>query len=256
MTDCGNPTCTKKIKTNSKAMQCEICDQWWHIECASISDDDYKVVSKGISGQHWFCPSCNKGSVKLLQHVAKLQVELSECKEQIALLKAKQIELNFNHDKQEQYSRKDSVRISGILDPHTKDENTNSAVIRVVNDLGVDLKPEDISVSHRLGKLTSDYDRPVIVKFVRRDTKRLIMMKKKALREKAGHENTYLNDDLTHTRYKICKELRRLSKTVFTRDGKIIVKESETSYTTIDSYKDFCKLNWTEEKLSELGILQ
>ena len=133
------------------------------------------------------------------------------------------------------------------------------AVLKVADDMGVTLVAEDISVSHRLGKVESDYNRPVIVKLVRRAVKRTLMMKKKHLKDKEGYKDVYVNDDLTTNRYRIVKELRAQNKTAWTRDGKIIikeVKEGEDQFTTIDSYQDFRKLNWSEEKLSDLGILQ
>ena len=256
MADCGLETCQQKIKSSSKALQCEICDKWWHTGCADVTDADYKTLSKNISGVHWFCLHCDKGSAKLFQIIGKLTTELEICRTEINVLKGKVLQAAFNNDKQEQYSRKDSIRISGIADPHVKEEDTTDAILKVANDMGVTLNVGDISVSHRLGKVTSTYNRPVIVKLVRRDVKRQLMMNKKELRDKAGYKDVYLNDDLTTTRYKICKELRAQNKTVWTRDGKIIIKEADDSVSTIDSYQDFCKLNWNEEKLSELGILQ
>ena len=57
------------------------------------------------------------------------------------------------------------------------------------------LKPEYISVSHRLpGR--SGSTRPIIVKFVRRNTKTAMMKSKRKLRD-ANRKGVYINDDLT-----------------------------------------------------------
>ena len=250
MAQCGIAECDKEVKNSHKALQCEICDFWFHIACVGVPDKDFPALNKR-NGVHWFCKFCERGSKKLVELMNKMHTEITEVKEELK-------EAKFNIDKLEQYQRKDNMRLAGITDPHLKDENTNEAVIKVAKDMGVVIKPEDISVSHRLGKVTAPYNRPLIVKFTRRDTKKKIMMNKKNLKDKDGYENIYLNDDLTSNRYKICKELRKLHDSAWTREGKIIVKEikdGDTKYSTIDSYQDFSKLNWSEEKLIELGIL-
>ena len=114
----------------------------------------------------------------------------------------------------------------------------------------------DISTSHRLGRPNDTYNRAVICKFSRRDVKRLVM-RKKNLKEKDEYKDVYVNEDLTRVRYKICKELRTQDISSWTREGKIFAKLAENNVITIDTYKDFTgKLNWSEDKLKELDILQ
>ena len=255
--DCGKDSCTRKVKRNVKALLCEICQRWWHMECAEVEDEDYDLISKRSNGIHWYCSYCNRGSVKILQRIVKMETELERQKKVIEKMKEQAVESRFCHDRLEQHGRKESVRISGIADPRTRDEDTNAEVLKVTEDMGLDLDPRDISVSHRLGRPNPAYDRAIIVKFSRRDVKREVMMKKKTLKEKTGYENVYVNEDLTRIRYKICKELREQKKTVWTRDGKIFIKVSDTEATIVDTYQDFkTKVNWSEEKLKELDILQ
>ncbi len=86
----------------------------------------------------------------------------------------------FELDRLEQYSRKDSVRIFGI--PETPNENTNDLVIDLGQEIGVEIKPEDISVAHRLPpKCGKDGNKPIIVKFVQKDTKDKLMKNKRNL---------------------------------------------------------------------------
>ena len=83
------------------------------------------------------------------------------------------------------------------------------------------------------------------------------MSAKKNLKDKDGYKEVYVNEDLTRNRYKICKELRKQKKPVWTHDGKIFTKIEEDKTITIDTYKDFTgKLEWSEDKLKQLGILQ
>ena len=264
---CGLENCKKgKIKQDTKALQCEICEKWWHIDCADVDEDQYAMLNNGIVGTHWFCKSCNVGSAKILKIIGEMKKELSlcreelnKCKDEVAVLKKQAVEMKFNHDKLEQHGRKGMIRISGLKDPRTSDEDTDEKVIKLAADCGVELTRSDISVSHRLGKKDPSYDRAVIVKFVSRNTKRNLMMKKKLLKDKVGYGNVYINEDITTNRYKLVKHLRVTeNKVAWTRDGKIYYKDNKDAVqiNLIDTYMDLCKLNWSDEKLADIGIFQ
>ena len=255
---CGDKACKIKTKMqkNTKALQCEICEQWFHIACVDVTDDQYTVMKTGIIGTHWFCMFCNVGSAKVLTMLAEVSRELEETKGTVKQLKEQVLKLNFNNDRLEQYTRKDNALISNIPDPKSKEEDTNAIVIAVANEIGVTIREEDISTSHRLGSITSDYVRPIIVRFNRRDVKRNLLKKRKLLKDNVTYPKVFLNDDLTRWRYKISKELRGQNFKVWSHDGKILFKNEESEISVMDTYQDFCKLEWTEEKLSELGILQ
>ena len=112
------------------------------------------------------------------------KAELDVLKEEVQLQ-------TFELDRLEQSSRHESIRIRGI--DETAGEDTDSLVQELAADIGVTLKPEDISVSHRLpGRPGST--RPIIVKFVRSNTK-TVMMKSKSVRR--WHE-FHANDPSTH----------------------------------------------------------
>ena len=256
---CGNPTCKQNVKKADKALRCEICESWFHFECIQIEDEVYELLKKKVPGVHWFCDFCNLGCAKVMKIMGKLKDEIDVCREELKemkKLKAQVVENRFNIDKMEQYSRKDNVRISNLPDPHDSDEDTNQLVVKLAKDLGVEITERDISTSHRLGKNSVTYCRPVIVKFCRRDTKMKIMMKRKLLKDHADYDRVYVNDDLTKVRYKLCKQLREDSYKAWTIGGKIFFKDAAEVISTIDSFSDVCKLNWSEEKLTELGILQ
>ena len=89
-----------------------------------------------------------------LQAVETMRGEVKRVKEDMARLKARLQTQHFEQDQQEQYSCKDSVRIYGIPEPandHTR-ENTNNIVVKLANDIGVNMATADLSVSHRLGR--------------------------------------------------------------------------------------------------------
>ena len=125
----------------------------------------------------------------------------------------------------------------------------------MASDIGVNINEADISTSHRLGKTSVTYNRPVIVKFTRRDTKRKVIMNRKELKDHSDYDKVYINDDLTRMRYRICKQLREEKFSVWTISGKIFYKDDEGTVSTVDTYEDLGKMNWSKEKLTELGIL-
>ena len=124
---------------------------------------------------------------------AERKAELDGLKKEVQLQK-------FELDRLEQYSRRESIRICGI--DETAGEDTDDVVRELAADIGVTLKPEDISVSHTLpGRPRST--RPIIVKFVRRNSKK----SKRKLRD-TNRKGVYINDDLIPLRAKLARIIR------------------------------------------------
>ena len=82
------------------------------------------------------------------------------------LLKRTIVEQNGKLDQLEQHGRRDSLRISGIPEVQESDD-TDAAVITLCAAIKVypPVQPEDIAVSHRVGKAAEGKPRPVLVKF-------------------------------------------------------------------------------------------
>ena len=169
----------------------------------------------------------------------------------------------FDLDRLELYSRRESVRIYGI--PESEGEDTNRLVIDLAADMGVTVKPEDISVSHRLpagrGPRTkaANRPRPIIAKFVRRDMKSQVTRNKRKLREKEGRRWVFIEDDLTPLRAKLVRELKADEhiKNVWTIDGRVFCTRTENGREvkkTIESPEDLLSVGWTEAKVKELGF--
>ena len=93
-----------------------------------------------------------------------------------------------------QYSLRENVPLHGV--PETASENTDEVVIGIAHDMGVDISSNDTSVSRRLPKSRTMKERPIIVKFVRRNTKTALMINKKTLRTIDRYRHIYINDDL------------------------------------------------------------
>ncbi|KAH3801752.1 hypothetical protein DPMN_155413 [Dreissena polymorpha] len=90
--------------------------------------------------------------------------------------------------------------------------------------LGTHIETRDIDVAHRLGKYARHKCRPVIVKFVRRQTKIEIMKRAKLLKG----TDIFINEDLTKINAKVLASLRlkepELVEKAWSRDGKLFVR--------------------------------
>src|SRR5580693_4121381 len=53
------PTCHKTVVDDDWALECEMCDEWYHIKCQGIEEDEYDFLNKHKS-VHWYCNACNK----------------------------------------------------------------------------------------------------------------------------------------------------------------------------------------------------
>ena len=53
-------SCDQKVTSKEKAIQCEICEGWWHCKCEKISDEGYVLLN--CENIHWFCGACRQTS--------------------------------------------------------------------------------------------------------------------------------------------------------------------------------------------------
>lgn len=72
---------------------------------------------------------------------------------------------NHSVDALEQYARRNNLRIFGLEE--TQSEDVDGMVLRLINEkLNININNEGIERTHRIGKKTATYMRPVIIKFV------------------------------------------------------------------------------------------
>lgn len=156
-------------------------------------------------------------------------------------------------DANEQYSRRENIRISGIVEPSTDGYetpcSTNQIVINTCKKMGVEITDRDISTSHWLpGKRKT-----IIAKFVRRDTKTEIMKKKNELKTK--DPKIHVTEDLTRARHLILREIRDDPNIVraFTRDGNIrcVIKDGygNEKTVTIKTPDDMKEIGWSDDDI-------
>ena len=142
-------------------------------------------------------------------------------------------------DALEQYTRKNSLEIHGI--PENLYTDTESVVIKIASAIDVDIKPEDIEISHKLHRATKG-SRPIIVKFCSHKTKTRLYKERIKLRNVRisnifqsyssaieARDHIFINENLTSYRRHIANQAFQLKKaktlaSVWTLDGKIFIK--------------------------------
>ena len=230
---CGK--CQGEVTAVDKAVNCEICSHWYHIICVEVTAAKYKFMMNNPD-LHWFCGQCDTAAKKLHQEVIHIKSENSQLRECVSQLQEKlqqvmetvekdRLDFIIANDRNESYSRKDSLRISGI--PHEANETNSELEAKIINIASmakVQLKREDISVTHCLKK-----DRkgkfPTIVKFSTRRAKDLLYMAKKNLKEVKEMEEVFISEDLTHLRFRTLLQAKKAVnfRSVATKGGKIFV---------------------------------
>ena len=134
----------------------------------------------------------------------KLELEVAEMKKQ-KNTNTKNVALEKQVYENQQYSRRDTLEIVG-LDMSIADNDLEKEVTKVLDDIGVTVRPDQIQACHRL------YDKKrTIIKFVNRKTAIESLSKRKELAAiPEYHKKVYINESLCgHYRflYAKCKEL-------------------------------------------------
>ena len=140
----------------------------------------------------------------------------------------------FRADLLEQFGRRDSKRISGVIEEHNKD--VCQKLVDVAKPFGVTKDKTNTSVC-----LPTKRNGPkrIILKFVRRQTKHLIMGKKKKLREMG--QRLFI-DDVTPQRGKVMYLNRQNEEiaSVTNLKEKIIVYLKSSDKLVLNSLFEFC----------------
>ena len=193
------------------------------------------------------------------EHIV-LKKEIQECKitnkelnEQnnklkIELEKESEIRKEQNNSL-EQYGRRNNIRVSG-LDFDNRHENahdTADGILRIINDkMGLELSMYDIDIAHRLGKYDENKIRPVIVKFVSRQSKYNVMMNTKHLRG----TKLSMNEDLTRLNQQVLSSMRLKAKDKVVKawsfEGKLYLKDKKdkTEMIPYSKYQAWLDLPW------------
>ena len=157
----------------------------------------------------------SEATQSLKDNIQELRNNISDIQTENELLKKKNKDLESRmaaveqaNDGLEQYSRRNSLRISGY--PEDKDERTDQVVIQLAFSLGVD----------------------IILKFATYNARDKLYQERKELRNTETLKSVFLNEDLTKKRSKLLYDARTLAhakllNAAYSSDGKIFVIDKE-----------------------------
>jgi hypothetical protein len=165
--------------------------------------------------------------------VQSKEKKINELDTEVTNLKTQVRHLTNHTDNLVQYERRNYLRI--YTNKEEKDyESTDTLVIEHADDLGVEISPQEISRSHRIGKRDkgNKKPRPIIVKFVSYRTRERLFEKRK---EAVGF---FISEDLTKVRDDIYYKARQERKNgtfkhVWCRDGRIKVRFHDDKVHTV-----------------------
>ena len=79
---------TNKVPSNREgAVQCGVCDCWWHPKCALLSTEKFEMIAKWTedgSQSPWKCQSCDSAGAKLLKMVTVLSSRVGDNENKLA----------------------------------------------------------------------------------------------------------------------------------------------------------------------------
>jgi hypothetical protein len=78
---CGS--CKKLCVVDDKALECELCNTWFHASCQDISDQMYNVIIQDSNSPapllHWYCkPACSKLATNVIDSLVKIRSEVGK----------------------------------------------------------------------------------------------------------------------------------------------------------------------------------
>ncbi|CAC5384687.1 unnamed protein product [Mytilus coruscus] len=162
---------------------------------------------------------------------------------------------SYEIDKQNQYSRREILRITGIGE--TEHEEVFNKFKELCNAMNVNIEKNDIVSCHRIGKEpTAGKPRSIIVRFFSRDLKYKIMSNKTVLKGKLDYKDIFINEDLTMLRLKMLNMVKKHDnvKSVFTRDGKINCFLRNGRKKIIENPDDLFEVGFDSVDYSALGL--
>ena len=150
-------------------------------------------------------------------------------KNQNAILQEQIEHQAYAHEELIQYNRKSNIKIYNLPEEmgtggrgETAQETVRAVVKLCREELGCDISEKDISTAHRLQKTNERKERSIIVKFVRRSDRNMVIRHRRALKGKS----VVIADDLSPFFMKMFFEFKDVvgQNNVWSVEGQIFVK--------------------------------
>ncbi|XP_033749220.1 uncharacterized protein LOC117333912 [Pecten maximus] len=160
-------------------------------------------------------------------------LQIAPLVEKVARLEAENDELRHQLDDLEQYGRRTLVLFSGF--PEQTGEDTSAIILKAAEDCGVDLPPQALERSHRVGKPDQNRGKPrqIIARLNSVDAKFALLKSSRGFRSKDTFKGISVNEDLTRYRGRLACLARNLLKAdlilqTWTTNGKIMIKDKSS----------------------------
>lgn len=238
--NCGK--CRKTVSNTDTALQCEMCEKWFHVSCESIQLELYKMLQK-FNSQMWFCSTCKtevkrnnekirelekknelmESKVKILEEnwgilrkeileeaVAKVKTEVGE---DLVKRTAKYVMEQMKEDN-ERDKKKENIIMYNVEESKMEniDERIKEDAKRVcdIYDNSLEVREYTIEKIIRLGKREDGRNRPLLIKLRNeREKWNIIKNAKKLKHERAEDKKRVgISLDLTEKERDIDRKLR------------------------------------------------
>lgn len=193
---------------------------------------------------------------EIITEVRDLTEIVKKKDDKIKQLEAKVAKLEAKCDDLEQYSRRNSLRISGIAEDEYEDVSAITMNF-IKEDLKKDMTITSIDRVHRVGAMREDgKPRPILVKFATYRDRAQIYKSRSMLKNKKLPDGShiYINEDLSQRRSSLLYNCRKLKKAYkiqdcWSSDGQILVKDNRRNIIVIRGEADLVKLEDEEPVL-------
>ena len=199
----------------------------------------------------------NEDIEKIRSEVHDVDVLVQVCKKNIQSLNGRADKQDENHitsrlnfmrvqkrcEELENYSRRNSVRIFGIPDKDTETvEDCAEKVIKLLQtnlELKVDI--EHIDIAHRMGTYQKGRSRTIIVKFVSKRVKNMVIFNRRKLKG----SQVVIIEDVSKDTQELMKEALKKDETEksWTKDGTIYALLKNKNIVKIHNYSDIEKIS-------------
>ena len=210
-----------------------------------------KIISTTILESDDFKAITEASRQEILEGVTfdlnNLHTKYESMEEQNASLKATIKQLENGMDSLEQYSRRNCILIHGIKEDAK--EGTDELALGVFSSkLHVNVSPEDLDRSHRIGRRIAGKSRPIIVKFKTYNKRKEVFSSKRVLK---GTKVT-LTESLTSRRLELLRQAKNKEtlQAAWTSDGRIICLLNEGTTVVLENHDDLAKLSHSQLKPS------
>ena len=224
------------------------------VDCESMDDDDFlNAMVNALSHERVIHALRSAITNELKGELINLKTLLEKKDEEFESLKTRVGELEYQHDELQQYSRRNSIRVSGLVE--TPNEDPAELSIDLFNNrMHLAIIPEEIDRAHRVGKMVEGKDRPLLVKFTSYRARRSVIGARRTLRDTGeDRPKVFINEDLTQKRATLLfkartKKREKMIQDCWSYDGRIVILDNVSKIHTVINDEELtthCRPKWT-----------